>query len=171
MCLCPLEYVKLLEGLVSSWRIFAKKREVHVRDDNPSYPKSSIVDALPVHDPPITDENFGVETFYSPPNSPSTSASLLSPPSSAANGTVSAGLNASSSASRESSRVSDSSDNVKQHCGLTKRYRKARAYFLPHHIHALESFYEHQTYLSTHDRELLARRLGLSEDRVGLHNF
>uniref|UniRef100_A0A5K3G3S2 Homeobox domain-containing protein n=1 Tax=Mesocestoides corti TaxID=53468 RepID=A0A5K3G3S2_MESCO len=72
----------------------------------------------------------------------------------------------SNSASPRPSRTSNSPDWPNENCVRGKRYRKARAYFQPHHLFALENFYKHQTYLSTQDRELLAQRLGLSEDRV-----
>uniref|UniRef100_A0A5K3FXX2 Homeobox domain-containing protein n=1 Tax=Mesocestoides corti TaxID=53468 RepID=A0A5K3FXX2_MESCO len=72
----------------------------------------------------------------------------------------------SNSASPRPSRTSNSPDWPNENCVRGKRYRKARAYFQPHHLFALENFYKHQTYLSTQDRELLAQRLGLSEDRI-----
>lgn len=47
-----------------------------------------------------------------------------------------------------------------------RQYRKARAYFQPQHMKCLEAFFQKCPYLSTKDRELLAKQLNLSEDRV-----
>ncbi|EUB57969.1 Homeobox protein BarH-like protein [Echinococcus granulosus] len=156
----PREYVKLLEGLVSSWRIFATKREVHVLDDTPSYLASTKDETVAAKDLTESDGNTFKESSCSPPNSPTTSSS-----SAATAASISAG--AAPKTSNEISRgVPDSTENGKERGSSAKRYRKARAYFQPHHLYALESFYKHQTYLSTHDRELLSQRLGLSEDRI-----
>ncbi|KAL5110185.1 hypothetical protein TcWFU_004031 [Taenia crassiceps] len=77
----PREYVKLLEGLVSSWRIFATKREVHVLDDTPSYLTSSNPETVTAKNLTELEENAAKELSYSPPDSPTLSSS---PPSSAA---------------------------------------------------------------------------------------
>ncbi|TPP66867.1 Homeobox protein [Fasciola gigantica] len=52
--------------------------------------------------------------------------------------------------------------------GISKprQYRKARAYFQPQHMKSLEAFFQKSPYLSTKDRELLAKQLNLSEDRI-----
>nr|CDS25430.1 homeobox protein [Hymenolepis microstoma] len=165
----PREYVKLLEGLVSSWRIFATKREVHVGEDS-SYPSSVNNDTPGLDDLTELDEGTCKESSScSPPNSPSTTNSLLSSNSSGAVGTTSSshGARLTPASSIDASRGgSDSPDIGRSRSNRTKRYRKARAYFQPHHLCALEGFYKQQTYLSTHDRELLAQRLNLSEDRI-----
>ncbi|VUZ56717.1 unnamed protein product [Hymenolepis diminuta] len=166
----PREYVKLLEGLISSWRMFATKREVHVREDSSSYPSSANNETPGLDDLTELDEgNFKESSSCSPPNSPSTTNSLLSPNSSDAIGAASSsnGTRLTPASSVDTSRgKSDSPDVGKTRNSRAKRYRKARAYFQPHHLCALESFYKQQTYLSTHDRELLAQRLNLSEDRI-----
>ncbi|VDK32736.1 unnamed protein product [Taenia asiatica] len=162
----PREYVKLLEGLVSSWRIFATKREVHVLDDTPSYLTSSTHETVAAQDLTESDENTFKESSCSPPDSPTISSSLLSPPSSTATA-ASTGACVTPKTSTEPSRGGpNSTEHRKERSSRAKRYRKARAYFQPHHLYALESFYKHQTYLSTHDREVLSQRLGLSEDRI-----
>ncbi|CAL8096253.1 unnamed protein product [Calicophoron daubneyi] len=46
-----------------------------------------------------------------------------------------------------------------------RQYRKARAYFQPKHMKRLEEFFRKSPYLSTRDREMLSKELGLSEDR------
>lgn len=62
--------------------------------------------------------------------------------------------------------IEDDEDDI--FCARYKRYRKARAFFQPHHLLVLEGFYKRKSYLSTHDREILAIQLGLSEDRVSM---
>ncbi|VDN97842.1 unnamed protein product [Rodentolepis nana] len=165
----PREYVKLLEGLVSSWRIFATKREVHV-GENSSYPSSVNNDSPRLDDLTELDEGtFKESSSCSPPNSPSTTNSIPSSNSSGAIGAVSSSHGARltpASSIDASQNGSDSPEVGKDQNNRTKRYRKARAYFQPHHLRALEGFYKQQTYLSTHDRELLAQRLNLSEDRI-----
>ncbi|VDM36098.1 unnamed protein product [Hydatigera taeniaeformis] len=169
----PREYVKLLEGLVSSWRIFATKREVHVLNDTPSYLTQSNHETMTSENLTESDENTYKESSCSPPDSPTTSSSLLSPPSSATTAASTSACATPKTSTETSFRgVPDSTEHGKERSSRAKRYRKARAYFQPHHLYALESFYKHQTYLSTHDRELLSQRLGLSEDRVSsLHSF
>ncbi|KAM7538081.1 hypothetical protein Aperf_G00000072809 [Anoplocephala perfoliata] len=160
----PREYVKLLEGLVSSWRLFSRKHESQVYDESSLYLTSSSNNQTPT-----INESTEVESSYSSPNSPFTSNSLVSPTSSAAVGTAStsSGPRLTPTASTDTfGRGSDSPEIMVEHNTRKKRHRKARAYFQPHHLRALESFYKQQTYLSTHDRELLAQRLNLSEDRI-----
>ncbi|KAM3186657.1 hypothetical protein ACTXT7_003863 [Hymenolepis weldensis] len=166
----PREYVKLLEGLVSSWRMFATKREVHVREDSSSYPSSANNETPGLDDLTELDEGtYKESSSCSPPNSPSTTNSLLSPNTSDAIGAASSSneTKLTPALSIDTSRGGSGSPDVgKAHNSRVKRYRKARAYFQPHHLCALENFYKQQTYLSTHDRELLAQRLNLSEDRI-----
>lgn len=150
--------------------MFATKREVHVREDSSSYPSSANNETPGLDDLTELDEGtFKEPSSCSLPNSPSTTNSLLSPNSSGAIGAASSsnGTRLTPASSIDTSRGGpDSPDIGKSRNSRAKRYRKARAYFQPHHLCALESFYKQKTYLSTHDRELLAQRLNLSEDRV-----